>query len=49
MSVNRHMAMAVALAIIAVAADLTFGHHGWSGYDSSQVLNLTGVIQEAGY
>lgn len=24
-------------------------HHGWSGYDASQVLNLTGVIREAGY
>jgi hypothetical protein len=24
-------------------------HHGWSGYDSGQTLNLTGVIQEAGY
>ncbi len=24
-------------------------HHGWSGYDSSQVLNLVGVIREAGY
>jgi Family of unknown function (DUF6152) len=25
------------------------GHHGWSGYDSSQTLHLTGTIQEAGY
>jgi hypothetical protein len=24
-------------------------HHGWSGYDSSQVLNLTGIIRESGY
>jgi hypothetical protein len=24
-------------------------HHGWSGYDSSQTLHLTGTIQEAGY
>jgi Family of unknown function (DUF6152) len=25
------------------------GHHGWSGYDSSQTLQLTGTIQESGY
>jgi hypothetical protein len=24
-------------------------HHGWSGYDSGKVLNLEGVIKEAGY
>jgi Family of unknown function (DUF6152) len=24
-------------------------HHGWSGYDASQPLNLSGVIREAGY
>jgi Family of unknown function (DUF6152) len=25
------------------------GHHGWSGYDSSQTLSLAGTIQESGY
>src|SRR5688572_19164627 len=24
-------------------------HHGWSGYDSSNVLNMEGTIREAGY
>jgi len=24
-------------------------HHGWSEYDSSKTLNLTGVIKESGY
>ena len=24
-------------------------HHGWSSYDESKVLNLTGVIRESGY
>ena len=24
-------------------------HHGWSEYDSTKVLNLTGVIKESGY
>jgi hypothetical protein len=26
-----------------------FAHHGWSGYDNSQTLSLTGTIQESGY
>ena len=26
-----------------------FAHHGWSEYDSSQVLKLTGKIVESGY
>jgi hypothetical protein len=49
MSVKSSVAIALALAVTAFAADLGFAHHGWSGYDSSQVLNLTGVIQESGY
>ncbi|HSE94137.1 MAG TPA: DUF6152 family protein [Methylomirabilota bacterium] len=36
---------AVLVAMVAPAA----AHHGWSGYDSSQPLTLTGVIREAGY
>lgn len=24
-------------------------HHGWSGYDSDKVLDLSGVIKESGY
>ena len=26
-----------------------FAHHGWSEYDASQTLTLTGPIEEAGY
>jgi hypothetical protein len=43
------VAVVFGLALVAMTADLGSGHHGWSGYDSNQVLNLTGVIQEAGY
>ena len=32
-----------------VASALAFAHHGWSEYDSSQVLKLTGKIVESGY
>jgi hypothetical protein len=42
--------------VVAVSTILTVtptapagAHHGWSGYDASQTLNLTGVIREAGY
>ena len=31
------------------ASALAFAHHGWSEYDSSQVLKLTGKIVESGY
>ncbi len=49
MLMRRIITVAVALAVAAIAADVGFAHHGWSGYDSSQVFNLTGVIQESGY
>jgi hypothetical protein len=35
--------------ISALAAGAAHAHHGWSEYDSSNTLNLTGVIKEAGY
>ncbi len=25
------------------------GHHGWSGYDATQTLRLTGTIRDSGY
>ena len=41
------------VALAALALSLIPGpaaaHHGWSGYDSSQVLTLTGTIRAAGY
>lgn len=36
-------ALALALSTAALA------HHGWSSYDDSKTLNLTGVIRESGY
>ena len=32
-----------------VALAPAYAHHGWSEYDSSQTLNLTGTIKESGY
>ena len=37
---------ALALALAAAAAH---AHHGWSEYDSSKPLKLSGVIKESGY
>jgi hypothetical protein len=36
-------------AALAAAPLLAFAHHGWSEYDATQTLKLTGTIEEAGY
>jgi len=41
----RTALLAAALAVPAAA----LAHHGWSGYDSSTPLKVTGTIGEAGY
>jgi len=38
--------MLIALALLPAAA---LAHHGWSGYDASQTLNVDGTIRESGY
>ena len=40
---------ATMLATLALATVPVLAHHGWSGYDSSITLDLTGVIKESGY
>jgi hypothetical protein len=45
---RRSIAVAVIVALV-MGATLSLAHHGWSGYDSSQVLDLTGTIRESGY
>ena len=42
-------AVAVALLIFTVGAAPVGAHHGWSGYDSTKELTLTGIIKESGY
>ncbi len=47
---TRSIAMALLMvAPLAVWPAPLAAHHGWSGYDSSKTLNLTGVIRESGY
>ena len=41
--------LACAVAALALMPAAALAHHGWSGYDSRRVLNLTGTIREAGY
>ena len=45
-SITRSLGLAVLVAALNAPA---FAHHGWSGYDSSKEMTLTGVIREAGY
>jgi hypothetical protein len=40
---------ALAMTAAAGPAGPVAAHHGWSGYDSSKELTLTGVIRESGY
>lgn len=42
----RNFGVACLLAMVPVAA---FAHHGWSEYDSSKLLKLSGKVTEAGY
>jgi hypothetical protein len=39
----------VGLAFVLSLATAAFAHHGWSGYDASKPLTVTGTIKEAGY
>jgi uncharacterized protein DUF6152 len=41
--------LALALIGLALVPAAARAHHGWSGYDATRVLNLTGTIREAGY
>jgi uncharacterized protein DUF6152 len=41
--------LALALIALALVPTLAHAHHGWSGYDATRVLSLTGTIREAGY
>src|SRR5262245_59157718 len=41
--------LAVGLAIGLVGGTASLAHHGWSGYDASKPLTLTGTIKVSGY
>jgi hypothetical protein len=37
------------VAVLTLLPALALAHHGWSEYDGSQTLSLTGTIEESGY
>lgn len=39
----------VGLLAVGLMAGAALAHHGWTGYDASKTLNLTGVITQAEY
>ena len=41
--------LAIVLGVGAACAAPALAHHGWGGYDSNTVLNLTGVIEAMAY
>ena len=43
------LTLALALAVLALVPLSTNAHHGWSEYDQTQMLTLTGTIEEMGY
>jgi len=48
-SILRMVRPTAGLVLLLTLATLAFAHHGWSGYDASKPLNLSGTIREAGY
>jgi hypothetical protein len=38
-----------ALLIVALGAAPVAAHHGWSSYDATKEMNVTGTVKEAGY
>jgi hypothetical protein len=52
MTANRSIrlqSLAVGLLAGLLVAGAALAHHGWTGYDDSKVLTLTGVIREMSY
>ena len=46
---KRILTHLVVVAVAALAPAAVRAHHGWSEYDGSRVLTLTGVIKASGY
>ena len=43
------LVLALALAVLTLVPLTALAHHGWSEYDQTQTLTLTGTIEEMGY
>jgi Family of unknown function (DUF6152) len=38
-----------AMVLVATATPAALAHHGWSGYDANQTLDVNGVVTASGY
>lgn len=46
----RHLLMGAALCgLTLTAGTAAWAHHGWSGYDASQLVTLSGTVQSASF
>ena len=46
----KHLNTLIATTLLILTAPIVAGaHHGWSGYDSTKALTLTGTIADTGY
>jgi hypothetical protein len=48
-TILRPVGMAAGLALGLAGATAALAHHGWSGYDASKPLTVTGSIKVSGY
>jgi hypothetical protein len=46
---NFRWTVVMTMALVMALTGTAVGHHGWSGYDSSKEMTLTGTIKESGY
>jgi hypothetical protein len=46
---TSRLVLVLTAGLVAGAPAALLAHHGWSGYDSSKPLTLTGTITESGY
>jgi hypothetical protein len=45
----EHRVIVIAIAALAAIPLVALAHHGWSEYDATQALKLTGTVEDAGY
>ncbi len=45
----KSQSLPLTLIVMMILVSTVAAHHGWSNYDESKTLNLTGVVRESGY
>jgi Family of unknown function (DUF6152) len=49
MRLNRYVTLFMTAILVVVGVGRLAAHHGWTGYDESKPLTLTGSVKAAGY